>query len=759
MNRLFVELLNKYVDLGFYMFPLYSNDKKPAIANWGEESSNNIEELTSIYAEHPELNLAIVTGRKSGLFVIDVDSKNGHKGVDTLVALEEELGELPETMVCETPNGGYHYYFRYPKELHIEKLGNKTNIGDGLDIRSDGGYVVAPPSKLENGHYRVINKGKLAAIPIKWINYIYKTEFTVPNERKTLRNGTSLIIPLRKSFQLPDTIEDGARNDTLIKYAGHLIGKGISLDKAKDEILKMNNERCRTPIPTKELEETIFKSMEKYHAEHEEKMKPKSVRELAEGSEKQDISWLIVSKTGRADIDELKYARYYIKDVMKGNLFFLQGMFYDKNLIDIPTAVIEQDIMREIGEFITSSVMKKVLSIVEILKRETLFDISPRAYDALNIYSSKSDRMLEFNPETKCYVLTDRQRETPVLNAIDVDLNPEILAKRNSYMMKDDAPFFYKWITELLGAKERDILQEFIGYCLVPTTKCQVALQIEGDAGVGKSRVYDVLSTLIGRRKISVADLCTLEEDKYIANMISNKLVIYDDDLKVQSLKDTGMLKTLISANDTSIRVQEKFERAYNLKSYAKILCCGNHLLSSLYDKSEGLWRRFIVIRCNRLNKRRENISFDTFVKAFDEERNYIFLWALDGLERLIKNDWIFSHQDLIKENRQILKEENDPVEKFLNHCKRLVKTDNEKDVVPQQWLYQYFIEWCRFDGILEIRDRSFYKTMITKLGDVPIIKRVNGTPMKCYKGLKWLTDDELYELEIAEQEANIEEF
>lgn len=76
MTKLFVETLNKYIDLKFYLFPLFSNDKKPAIADWGEQCSNNMEELTAVYNSHPNLNLAIVTGRKSGLFVIDVDNKN-----------------------------------------------------------------------------------------------------------------------------------------------------------------------------------------------------------------------------------------------------------------------------------------------------------------------------------------------------------------------------------------------------------------------------------------------------------------------------------------------------------------------------------------------------------------------------------------------------------------------------------------------------------------------------------------------------------
>lgn len=84
--------------------------------------------------------MGIVTGRISGLLVLDIDGPVG----------EESLGnlELPPTVIVETGGGGWHHYFKYPEGGNV---GNKTELFHKVDIRGNGGYVVAPPSKHISG--------------------------------------------------------------------------------------------------------------------------------------------------------------------------------------------------------------------------------------------------------------------------------------------------------------------------------------------------------------------------------------------------------------------------------------------------------------------------------------------------------------------------------------------------------------------------------------------------------------------------------
>jgi hypothetical protein len=92
------------------------------------------------WARWPQANVAIATGQVSGLFVLDVDA---HRSGDaTLADLERQFGVLPVTMRVRTPQGGTHYYFQMPPH----PLPSRSDIAPGIDVRADGGYVLAPPS-------------------------------------------------------------------------------------------------------------------------------------------------------------------------------------------------------------------------------------------------------------------------------------------------------------------------------------------------------------------------------------------------------------------------------------------------------------------------------------------------------------------------------------------------------------------------------------------------------------------------------------
>jgi hypothetical protein len=93
----------------------------------------------------PDANVGIATGSVSGLIVLDVDPRHG--GDDSLVALERQHDPLPQTVRAMTGGGGSHPYFSHPGGI----VRNKVAIAPGLDVRGDGGYVIAPPSIHETG--------------------------------------------------------------------------------------------------------------------------------------------------------------------------------------------------------------------------------------------------------------------------------------------------------------------------------------------------------------------------------------------------------------------------------------------------------------------------------------------------------------------------------------------------------------------------------------------------------------------------------
>ena len=106
--------------------------------------------------------MAIPTGERSGLLVLDVDAG---EGTDSVALLELSRGQPPKTARAATGGGGVHLYFRYPypRELHAAGLyrpqvrNSQGLLGDGLDVRGEGGYVVAPPSSTARA-YRWIDR-------------------------------------------------------------------------------------------------------------------------------------------------------------------------------------------------------------------------------------------------------------------------------------------------------------------------------------------------------------------------------------------------------------------------------------------------------------------------------------------------------------------------------------------------------------------------------------------------------------------------
>ncbi len=119
-----------------------SPGKHPAVPHGVKDSTNNPTLIRRWFAKRNNKNIGIATGKESGLVVLDIDPR--HNGENSLARLQKEYGNLPPTLQVRTGGGGLHFYFKYPNGVSIK---SRTNLFPGIDIRADGGYVVAPPSE------------------------------------------------------------------------------------------------------------------------------------------------------------------------------------------------------------------------------------------------------------------------------------------------------------------------------------------------------------------------------------------------------------------------------------------------------------------------------------------------------------------------------------------------------------------------------------------------------------------------------------
>lgn len=197
---------------GWACFRLRPNSKLPATAHAFHDATTDSAQVVDEWTRHPDANVAIATGAVSGLVVIDVDPG----GDETIEALKRTIGPLPPTLVALTPRGA-HAYFRHPG---VEVRCSAGRLGPGVDVRADGGYVVAPPSRIHAAEYRWrLSSGQveplpsdLADLPESWVVAMRSQPAC-----RVSGEGSDLYVEAayRDEVRSVELAQHGSRNETL----------------------------------------------------------------------------------------------------------------------------------------------------------------------------------------------------------------------------------------------------------------------------------------------------------------------------------------------------------------------------------------------------------------------------------------------------------------------------------------------------------------------------------------------------------------
>lgn len=139
-----------YGSLGWRVIPIVPGEKYPSKKEWTEFATTDRALIVTWWSATPDHGVGVVTGLVSGLFVLDVDVSEGKHGDESLADLEATYGKLPDTPTVLTGSGGAHYYFKMPSGVVITNDAGKR-LGPGLDVRGEGGQVLAPPTIHPNG--------------------------------------------------------------------------------------------------------------------------------------------------------------------------------------------------------------------------------------------------------------------------------------------------------------------------------------------------------------------------------------------------------------------------------------------------------------------------------------------------------------------------------------------------------------------------------------------------------------------------------
>ena len=218
------------------IFPCYPRTKVPMIEDWQNLATSDEETIKEWWRREPDANIGMLC---DGFYVVDVDEHDeAVSGHDSLHDLEKQNGPLPDTWINMTPTGGEHHIM----SCSDPRLRNGANIWPGLDGRTTGGLIILPPSihptggryEWEAGH--MPHETPLAPLPDLWRDFILSKQ----SERSEKK-------------EVPETIQEGERNDTLFRTGCSLREKGLTEAEIYASLSEMNKGRCDPPLREDEL--------------------------------------------------------------------------------------------------------------------------------------------------------------------------------------------------------------------------------------------------------------------------------------------------------------------------------------------------------------------------------------------------------------------------------------------------------------------------------------------------------------------------
>jgi len=227
-----------YAKHGIRVFPCQPNKKIPFGGGHGcKGATTDTEVIEAWWTDCPDANVAIATG--NGLAVLDIDVKGDANGWDSLEALMRAHGNLPPTRWAQTPSGGAHFYLRTPGEVR----NSAGKLGEGVDVRGDGGYVLAPPSTIDGKDYIWLGRGTSAPLPDAWVELLRdKPDAPIPvTVPVSLPRGKGarqayLLAALEGERDELRSAPEGTRNHQLNKF-GFSLGQLVHLGLRADDII------------------------------------------------------------------------------------------------------------------------------------------------------------------------------------------------------------------------------------------------------------------------------------------------------------------------------------------------------------------------------------------------------------------------------------------------------------------------------------------------------------------------------------------
>ena len=415
----------------------------------------------------------------------------------------------------------------------------------------------------------------------------------------------------------------------------------------------------------------------------------------------QEPEWLMGNQ-----INELAFCRVFLEEhpmiCINETFFTTDGRVTDENKL-------KREILSWISPYVFTGIPKKLTNLLDTMRVLAYSEPLPTYMDRIFLANGTYYLSGDFE-EGKDFCV----------NRLPVAYNP-------------DAPepaLWLKFLNQLLYPEDIPTLQEYMGYCLIPITKAQQMLFLVGKGGEGKSRVGLVMRALLGTNMAN-GSIQKVETNPFARADLEHYLVMVDDDMKLEALPQTNYIKTIVTA-EQPLDLERKGKQSYQGCLYSRFLVFGNGVMKSLYDRSEGFFRRQLILSVKEKEKDRYDDPY--LAEKMCREAEGILLWALEGLRRLINQNFHFTVSQRTMDNREnAIRDGNNIVEFLESEGYFRFKADAQ---ISSKDFYAIYEEWCHDNAEKPLVAKSFSSYLIQHQKEYNL--EYNNKIVNCSKRRVW---------------------
>lgn len=576
------------------VFPLRSNRKDPAVHTGYKAASLSLEQIEEWWDKNPSCNVGIPTGGIARLLVIDTDEKNGVSGQESLAILEREYSPLPETLTASTANGGKHRYFLLPAGATAR---NRTAVRPGIDVRCEGGYVVAPPSVVDGKFYSWIDETQPIVEAPSWLLSVISSSSQSPG--KTERERTDVFV-------------QGSRNDQLFRFVMTQLRVGTPPDKMAEVAENANSSMCEPPLENDEVNQIVENALRMYADQLKVRLS-----DLGNSS-----------KLAQLHGDKVRYV-FDQKCWLLWNGAYWELAPEEKIVAlarDVPRTLAAEAVKLPSGPMKTmlakfaarSEALTKIRAMVELFKSEPDVGIATSMLDQCGFILPVKNGTIDLR--TGRFSEPDRNLLVTQIASVSYDPNAK-------------APRWEAFLSQIMDGDAALVgyLQRVLGYVLTASTEEHCLFFLYGYGANGKSTFLNLVLALLGALGTQAASETLMDKrsgggtSSDLARLRGKRFVAMSESDDGRHLNE-AQVKSLTGGD--MVVARELYQSVIHFTPTHKIFLASNHM-PVIKSTDHGIWRRIRLIPFKVTIKEQDrNPNLENELR---QELPGILNWALTG--------------------------------------------------------------------------------------------------------------------------------